>query len=349
MGYQIHKDHVTLDKMGKPKKITGSRFASILDLNTWTTPFETWCDMTKLYKEPFIDSIYTIAGKVIEPKIIKYLNDEMYQGRVVGPEDYFGNDFTKMRYDFYPHEPVFGGMWDALIVGKNGQPKAVIEIKTTKRAEDWQHGVPLNYKLQAMLYTKLLGLKQYIFAVAFLDDDIYEDPSKFVASQATVKEFVYELDDAEITRYMDQSIDWYYDYIDKLKSPEFDEKKDATILKELRTNRIESTGTIEDYIAIIDEIKPLIDENELKMKEYVNQLKKAEDAIKAELETKFTDQDNTVSIDTKFYEFRVIRSVKQELIFDYTQFKLDHPDLYNEYLHPQDKITVRKQIKPLAN
>ena len=50
------------------KKITGTRFAAIMGLNKWTTPFNAWCAITRTYEEPFEDTIYTVAGKTIEPK-----------------------------------------------------------------------------------------------------------------------------------------------------------------------------------------------------------------------------------------------------------------------------------------
>lgn len=348
MKYKILNDHVEIEGIGKSKKITGTRFASILDLNAWSTPFAAWCDMTKLYKEPFEDTIYTIAGKIIEPKIIKYLNDEVYTGRVVDPETYFGKDYAKMRFDFFPQEPIFGGMWDAVVVNKNtGKPRAVIEIKTTKRAEDWQNDVPLYYKLQAMLYAKLLNVKQYVFAVAFLDDDIYKDPSQFIASEDTVKVMTFELDDDLISKNMQFALEWHENHINRPISPCFDEKKDADILKELRTNRVEASETIEDYLATIDEIKPIVEANDLKMKEYTDRLKAAEDGLKAELEKRFTDQDNTVAVVTNLYEFRVNRSIKEEQVFDEKRFKKEHPDLYIEYSKTDKKVTVRKQIKAL--
>ncbi len=348
MNYKIKDNHIELEKLGEVKKITGTRLATILGLNAWSTAFEAWCDMTKLYAKPFEDSIYTIAGKTIEPMIIKYLNNQVFPGRVVDPETYFGKDFTKMRFDFWPKEPIFGGMWDALIVNKKtGAPKAVIEIKTTKRAEDWQTDIPLYYKIQAMLYAKLLNVTQVVFAVAFLDESIYEDPTKFVASAKTVKVIQFDLDDTLISNYMADAIEWHQKFVNNLMSPDFDEKKDAEILKELRTNRVEATESIDDYLATLDEVRPILDANEREMKPYADRLKAAEDGLKKELEAKFTDQDNTVAIKSGLYEFRVNRSIKDETSFNEIKFKKDHPDLYAEYLITTAKATIRKQIKAL--
>ncbi len=34
----------------RPKKLTGTRFATILGLNPWSTPFEIWCEVALLTK-----------------------------------------------------------------------------------------------------------------------------------------------------------------------------------------------------------------------------------------------------------------------------------------------------------
>ena len=344
MNYTINKNNVTLEKMGKPKKITGTRFASILGLNAWNTPFSAWCDMTKLYKEPFEDTKYTIAGKVIEPIILRYLNEHVYHAKVVDPETYFGKSYIKRKYDFYPEEPIFGGMWDALVMGKNG-PRAIIEVKTTKRAEDWEHDVPLYYKMQAMLYAKLSGLKYYIFAVAFLEDEDYENPEAFEANSDTVKVIPFELDIDEIEQKMNFALQWYREHIeDTYTSPDFDEKKDAEILKELRTNRVKPSGTVEDYLERIDELKPLVDEAMEAIKPQADELKEAEEALKKELVKQFADQDKVVSVKSEKYEVKVSRSVKTDKVFDEKTFKAKHPELYAEYLVEQTKETLRKTV-----
>ena len=56
----------------RPKKLTGTRFATILGLNPWSTPFEIWCEVTRTYQKPFEDTIYTIAGKTIEPTVTAF-------------------------------------------------------------------------------------------------------------------------------------------------------------------------------------------------------------------------------------------------------------------------------------
>lgn len=139
----------------KTKKITGTRFATILGLNPWSTAFEMWCAITKTYEKPFEDTIYTIAGKTIEPKQAAYMK-KSYAMDIITPTDIWGKDyFNKTWGDFFPDSPHLGGMWDYLSQGEDGKVDAVLEMKTTKRAEDWENDVPEYYALQAALYAYL--------------------------------------------------------------------------------------------------------------------------------------------------------------------------------------------------
>lgn len=137
----------------RTKKITGTRFATILGLNPWSTAFEMWCAITKTYEKPFEDTIYTVAGKTIEPKQARYM-EQSYGMDIVRPSDVWGEDyFNKTWGDFFPESKHLGGMWDYLMKGEDGKTiEAVLEMKTTKRAEDWQNDVPEYYALQAALY-----------------------------------------------------------------------------------------------------------------------------------------------------------------------------------------------------
>ena len=67
----------------RPKKLTGTRFATILGLNPWSTPFEIWCEVTRTYQKPFEDTIYTIAGKTIEPKQAEYMKQTYFMSNPV--------------------------------------------------------------------------------------------------------------------------------------------------------------------------------------------------------------------------------------------------------------------------
>lgn len=168
MTFKIVGDHIELESFPKKfKKLTATRFATVLGLNTWNTPFSAWAEITKVYEKPFEESIYTNAGKVIEPKVIEYLQN-VYFMDIKDPTDVYGPDYFKKTWgDFFPDQEVLGGMWDSL------GDTYVVEIKTTKRAEDWINGVPIYYKLQACLYAYLLGFDDVIVTVSFLKDEDY--------------------------------------------------------------------------------------------------------------------------------------------------------------------------------
>ena len=127
----------------RPKKLTGTRFATILGLNPWSTPFEIWCEVTRTYQKPFEDTIYTIAGKTIEPKQAEYMKQTYFMSNLVTPTDLWGKDYFNKTYgDFFKESPILGGMWDYLLYGKDGKPTTVLEMKTSKRVEDWKDDIP---------------------------------------------------------------------------------------------------------------------------------------------------------------------------------------------------------------
>ena len=164
----------------KPKKLTATRFATILGLNPWSTPFEVWCEVTRTYQKPFEDTIYTVAGKTIEPKQAEYMKKSYFMTNIVTPTDIWGKDYFKRTWgDFFPEWEVLGGMWDYLLYDKNGKPTTVLEMKTSKRVEDWADDIPEYYALQAALYAYLLGVNDVIMVASFLDDKDYDDPSVY--------------------------------------------------------------------------------------------------------------------------------------------------------------------------
>ena len=76
---------ITITPPKRPKKITGTRFAAIMGLNKWTTPFNAWCAITRTYEEPFEDTIYTVAGKTIEPKQAEFMKKSYFMTNLITP------------------------------------------------------------------------------------------------------------------------------------------------------------------------------------------------------------------------------------------------------------------------
>ena len=236
---------IKVDPPKKPKKLTATRFASILGFNKWSPPFSAWCEMTRTYEEPFEDNIYTTAGKVIEPKICDYLRDRYFMD-IKSPTDVYGpNYFRKTWGDFFPDSEGLGGMWDFL------GDDFVVEVKTTKRVEDWK-GVdgkvepPIYYKLQASLYAYLLGFDNVVMTCSFLQDKDYQDPEAFVPTVDNTVVVEFKVSEEYPTfkeSYIDPAMKFWRENVLTGISPEFDEKKDAEILKVLRTKKIELPKT----------------------------------------------------------------------------------------------------------
>lgn len=294
----------------KTKKITGTRFATILGLNPWSTAFEMWCAITKTYEKPFEDTIYTIAGKTIEPKQAAYMK-KSYAMDIITPTDIWGKDyFNKTWGDFFPDSPHLGGMWDYLSQGEDGKIDAVLEMKTTKRAEDWENDVPEYYALQAALYAYLLGVDDVIMVASFLEENDYEDPKKFKPSAKNTITVEFKVSERypDFAEKVARVEKWWEDHVDTGISPEYDEKKDAEILTALRTNTLTPETDIEALVAEAEALKKELDEVAASTAEKEKRLKTINDIIKEHAMSQFRDGDKKVEVKGSVYVWTVSRS-----------------------------------------
>ncbi len=306
MEIKFQDGYITIDEVVKPKKITGTRFAALLGFNKWQTPFEVWCDITKVYVKPFEETIYTAAGKAIEPKQHSYMRSEYWMDNLITPTDVYGENYFKKTYgDFFPDTKVFGGMWDALLVDKENKPTAVLEFKTTKRVEDWKEDVPDYYGLQAALYAYLLGVDEVYMVASFLEETDYEKPEEFVCSQdnTIVVNFKVSEKYPQMLMFIQQCVNIYNDLT---TSPYYDENKDAEILKVLRTEVVELEGNVLDEL---DELKAKVEELEEEIKPYKKRLDTILAKIKEDNINNLTDDKDTVEITTKAYVLKLSKIV----------------------------------------
>lgn len=300
----------------RPKKITGTRFATILGLNPWSTAFEMWCEITKTYQKPFEDTIYTTAGKTIEPKQAQFMKKSYFMTNIVTPTDIYGEDYFNRTYgDFFKDEPIFGGMWDYLLYDENGKPVTVLEMKTTKRAEDWANDVPEYYALQAALYAHLLGVDDVIMVASFLADKDYKDPSQFVPSAKNTITVPFKVSERypDFAKLVKKAEKWWKDHIETGISPAYDEKADAEILKELRTNTLNPESDIEALLREGEELKLEIDRLSAPIEPLEKRLKIVTDIIKQHALAQFRDGDKKVSIRGNKYEWNVSRTESTEI------------------------------------
>ena len=328
---------IEIESHKRPKRITGTRFASVLGLDRWNSPFKTWCAITKTYEEPFVDNKYTIAGKTIEPKIIGYLR-KAYFLNIKTPTDIYGKDYFKKTWgNFFPDEKIFGGMWDALSYDDNDKLNAVIEIKTTKRVEDWRDGAPDNYALQACLYAYLLGIDDVIMVCGFLEEKDYEKPEDFIPSTENViiDEFKISERFPQFQDHIERAIDWWAKHVETGVSPDFDEKKDKEILEELRKNIIEVDEDWEALTEEADVLKEKLDTAKEKIKDDEKRLKEITGSLKKFCMDKFRDGDTKVSVSGKKYEWILSKSIGTEIDKD----ALKKDGLLDKYT--KEKISYR--------
>ena len=308
--------HIEVTPPKKPLKITGTRFAAILGSNKWSTPFKCWCEITRTYKEPFVDTIYTTAGKVIEPKQAEYMKNSYAMYNLKTPADIFGEDYFKKTFgDFFGNVSTFGGMWDYLLYDENGQPSAVLEMKTTKRSEDWADDIPEYYALQAALYAYLLGVDDVIMVASFLDTKDYEKPEEFVpsASNTITVEFKVSERYPNFYRMVDQAQAWWDMYVVNGISPDYDEKKDADILKALRTNNVNPDTNIDALIAEAEGLKAELEAVYASVSDKEKRLKTVTDQIKKYLVGAFRPHDIAVERKGGQYVWSVSKSVSSEV------------------------------------
>lgn len=308
-------NHIEIAPPKRTKKLTGTRFASIFGLNPWSSEFEIWCAVTKTWEKPFEDTIYTKAGKVIEGLQIDYMRKSYGMFNLRTPTDIYGEDYFKKTYgDFFHDTPILGGMWDSILVDESGKPEAVLEFKTTKRSEDWLNDVPEYYALQAALYAYLLGVDDVIMVASFLEPKDYEKPENFVpsASNTITVEFKVSERYPDFSWMVAQASAWWQDYVETGISPDFDEKKDAEILKALRTNEFTNTN-IDALIAEAESLKAELDEAYFSLADKEKRLKIVTDQIKQYLVGAFRPHDIAVERKGVRYLWSVSKSESTEI------------------------------------
>jgi predicted phage-related endonuclease len=322
--------HIEVTPPKKPKKITGTHLPNVLGINPFSTPFETWCRCTRTFEIPFEGNKYTNAGQIIEPKVFDFLRTSMgYGDRVVTPEDIYGKDhFKKTWGDFYPDTAIYGGMWDALIKDDNGNTEYVVEIKTVQvdgrsgsLEERWKDGKAPDYQaLQASLYAYLLGVDKVLMVAVALEDNKgdYEHPEQVIPSFANSNVYIDEFKVYErypnFDMYIAKATQWWYDYVLTGISPDFDEKKDAEILKALRTNTVEVTDlTFNKLVEQAETLKLEIDQIKSSITAKEKELKTILDEIKKRAFMEFREGDTKVSFKGQSFEWVLSKSESTEL------------------------------------
>ena len=345
--------HIVTECPKKPKKITGTHFPEILGIHPYTTAFEAWCRCTRTFELPFEGNEYTHAGEVIEPKVDAYLRDEMMYN-LITPEDKYGKDFFKQTWgDFFPEQKIFGGMWDALILTDTGEVESVVEIKTVLAdghsgdfEDRWKDGKAPDYQaLQASLYAHLLGIRNVmvIGVPLYRSKGDYENPEQVKVGYAYGNFWIDEFDIYErypnFADYIERAVVFWKNNVLSGVSPQYDENKDADILKELRKVSIDKDSeNLEDILAEAEQLQAEIEEVKAGIAEKEKRLKVLTEFFKTDAMKHFEDPGITsVDVSGSRYRWTVNKSTKTSV--DTAKLKKD--GLYEKYTKTDETYTLR--------
>ena len=347
MEWRYSENNKSIELIEKPKRfkyLTGTRFASALGLNPYSSPFQIWCECTKLVTPPFEETIYIKAGRIIEPLQREYVSKKF--PNIVGPEEYFGEIFEQVRWNFFKDDDKpFAGCWDAVSTKDNHKDiTMVVEFKTANDPRKWDKTIPIYYLLQGGLYAKLLGLDRVLFVASFLDKIDYAHPDQFVPSEENtimvvkkLNEIVVELDGEylSIDALFEKAKEFWHKYIETGISPEFNETKDKEYLDIIRSSKPINDNSLEDLCdrakELEQEIEQLKQDSGLASKE--KELKILEDSIKQGLMDALQDGETKASCK----QYKLSGTISQK--FNEKLFKEKYPKKYEEFL--EEKTTFR--------
>lgn len=238
------------NNVNKFKKITGSRFASILGQSEFVSPAKVWAMMVNIYFEP-MEELFANAGNVIEPKI----KDWVCQQTKI---NYIQYNPSKVGFDIFKDNKIFGGIPDGEPVDEQGKllyPQApILEIKTSsidsfvfrknknlfelvkdengapkvknkgEKRQKWFSStneiiIPKEYKFQLGLYCYLRNVSKGIFAICFLETNDYLHPEKCSIDEREKILVDFDVNLKEFRKSIDYANDWYETFIKKGISP----------------------------------------------------------------------------------------------------------------------------------
>lgn len=244
------------------KKITGSRFYSVLGFNEMNSEFKTWCMMVNIYYEK-MDPILANAGNIIEPKIRKWVENKLnIKYKIYDP--------IEENFDIFKNNKIFGGIPDGeplidnqinyskfgileikttsidnflykkidhvFVLQKDEQNKPIIKSKNTKK-EKWFNNngeiiIPNEYKFQLGLYCYLRNINKGLFAICFLETQDYINPVECDVNNREIQIINFSINLNEFKKYIKQSEEWYNKYILSGISPKMN-SDDKQFVKDL--------------------------------------------------------------------------------------------------------------------
>ncbi|QJR43897.1 MAGa7180 family putative nuclease [Mycoplasma miroungirhinis] len=207
------------------KKVGGSSIANVLNLDALHNDFVAFCNISKIGL-PILDKKYVNAGIILEPEIIKML--EQKTNKIV---ERF--PAQKYNYDYFKDNLILGGLPDGYIESTN----TIVEIKTTglKNYEYWQNnGIPLNYIKQTQLYAYLKGANSYAICASFLEEADYQNLDKVDVFKRKSMVQLYKLNKEQAEDDIEKVYKWYKKYTELGISPTYDLAMNLDLIEWLR-------------------------------------------------------------------------------------------------------------------
>ena len=347
--YSENKKQIVLDKEPYSKLfISGHRLSSVLGIDQYSSPFQAWCEITKIVKKPFEETKYTIFGKSVEPKLIEHVS-KLYPN-IMSIEEYYGNVFDEYRFNNFKDDEkadIFSGVIDAVATRNDKKTiAAIVECKGSSHPEKWANGqIPPEYQIQAGLYAYLKGLDRVIFVCTFPSEIDYAHPENYVVTDNNTIIVVKRLSDIlipindkflTIEEIIEYAHNWWDKYVKGCISPEFDEVKDKEYLDIIRASKpCEDNNLIdvcEEAIKLAKEIKELEISSGLKAKQDLLKV------LEASIKDKMIEQNIAKSGKYKLKETK-------KLVFDEKRLEKENKTLYNKYVSEKISYTLSKDMK----
>lgn len=344
--YGDDRKRIIISPPKQTNKISGHRLSTILGLNKYSTPFQAWCEITKLARPEIEDNKYLNAGRILEPKIIEYVSKQF--PNVMSIKDYYGKVFKQYEFNNFKDESnIFGGVIDAVATADDKKTIMMIcECKTSSHPEQWRNGnVPVEYLLQGALYSYLKGLDRVLFACTFLDEVDYGRPEDVQVSDKNtilvvkkLKDMIFEIDGEyyNIEGCMQLATQWWKDFVESGISPEFDEKADKEYLDLIRAT--DETKDNDLFSVCEDAIELALKIDELKETSGINALEKRLKLLETSIKNEMIN-----SGATSCGAYKLTKKVTKK--FNEEEFANANPDEYESYIEEKESYTLTKSKK----
>ena len=160
-----------------------------------------------------------------------------------------------------------------------------------------------------------LGVDDVIMVASFLEPTDYEHPDKFTpsAKNTITVEFKVSKRYPNFGWMVAQATAWWENHVVTGISPDYDEKKDAEILKALRTNNLSPDANLDALIAEAENLKTELEAVYASVVDKEKRLKTVTDQIKKCLTGAFRPHDIAVEHKGGKYVWSVTKHVSTEL------------------------------------